>query len=117
MKLFLRPSTSLPIFVLLSFFAVRLSAQNVRSIADQEVARRQLGIAQAQSALTRGRLAMQAKDFAKAHEEYRLALSYLPDSLVSGKERDEAMRQFCDSGVKLAEQRIAQGKYGEAEKI
>ena len=117
MKLFLRPSTSLPIFVLLSFFAVRLSAQNVRSIADQEVARRQLGIAQAQSALTRGRLAMQAKDFAKAHEEYRLALSYLPDSLVSGKERDEAMRQFCDSGVKLAEQRIAEGKYGEAEKI
>ena len=117
MKMFPRPSVSLPIFVLFSFLAVRLSAENVRSIAEHEVARRQLAIAQAQSALTRGRLAKKAKDFARAHEEYRLALSYLPDSLVSGKERDEALREFCDSGVKLAEERIAEGKYGEAEQI
>ncbi len=117
MKMFPRPSVSLPIFVLFSFLAVRLSAENVRSIAEHEVARRQLAIAQAQSALARGRLAKKAKDFARAHEEYRLALSYLPDSLVSGKERDEALREFCDSGVKLAEERIAEGKYGEAEEI
>jgi general secretion pathway protein D len=117
MKMFPRPSVSLPIFVLFSFLAVRLSAENVRSIAEHEVARRQLAIAQAQSALARGRLAKKAKDFARAHEEYRLALSYLPDSLVSGKERDEALREFCDSGVKLAEERIAEGKYGEAEQI
>ncbi len=117
MKMFPRPSVSLPIFVLFSFLAVRLSAENVRSIAEHEVARRQLAIAQAQSALARGRLAKKAKDFARAQEEYRLALSYLPDSLVSGKERDEALREFCDSGVKLAEERIAEGKYGEAEQI
>ena len=60
---------------------------------------------------------MKAKDFAKAHDEFRTAVTFLPDALTTADEHDEAVDGFCESGVKLAEQRIAEGKYGEAEQI
>jgi general secretion pathway protein D len=94
-----------------------LRAQNVRSIAEHEVARRQAAVGQGQAALARGQLAMKAKDFAKAHDEYRAAVTFLPDALTTDHQHAEAVRGFCESGVKLAEQRIAEGKYGEAEQI
>ena len=92
-------------------------AQNVRSIAEREISRRQTGILQGQGALARGRISLEAKDFAKAHDEFRTALSLLPDAVASGDEHDAALKGFCESGVKLAEQRIAEGKYGEAEQV
>ena len=91
--------------------------QNVRRIAEREVARRQAAIVQGQGALARAKLAMQARDFQKAHDEYRVAVSFLPDALATAGQHDEAMQGFCETGVKLAEQRIAEGKYGEAEQI
>ena len=60
---------------------------------------------------------LQAKDFAKAHDEFRVAVNFLPDALTTAAEHDAAVAGFCESGVKLAEQRIAEGKYGEAEQI
>ncbi|MGH8095415.1 MAG: Amuc_1098 family type IV pilus outer membrane protein [Chthoniobacterales bacterium] len=92
-------------------------AQNVRSIAEREIARRQAAVLQGEGALARGQLALKAKDFAKAHDEFRVAATFLPDALTTGDQHDAALRGFCDSGVKLAGQRIAEGKYGEAEQI
>ncbi len=92
-------------------------AQNVQSIAEREIARRQGGVLQGQAALERGNLAMKANDFAHAHDEYRVAVSFLPDALTTADAHDRAVAGFCDSGVALAEQRIAEGKYGEAEQI
>jgi general secretion pathway protein D len=60
---------------------------------------------------------MKAKDFAAAHEEFRTAVTYLPDAVVSGKAHDEAVEGFCKSGVVLAEARIAEGRYADAEAI
>ncbi len=94
-----------------------LAGQNVRSIAEHEVARRQAAVTQGQGALARAELAMQAKDFQKAHDEYRAALSFLPDALTTADQHDAAVKGFCESGVKLAGQRIAEGRYGEAEQI
>ncbi len=91
--------------------------QNVRSIAEHEVSRRQSAVLQGQAALERGKLAREANDFARAHDEFRAAVTFLPDSLVTGGQHDAAMAGFCESGVKLAEQRIAEAKYGEAEQI
>ena len=42
---------------------------------------------------------------------------YLPDAVVSGKAHDEAVEGFCKSGVVLAEARIAEGRYADAEAI
>jgi len=81
------------------------------------VHRRQTGISQGEAALARGQAAMKAKDYAAAHEEFRTAVVYLPDAVVSGKAHDEAVEGFCKSGVVLAEARIAEGRYADAEAI
>jgi general secretion pathway protein D len=107
------------VLILLTFLAGSplIRAQNLRGIAEHEIARRQAAVLEGQAALARGQAAMAAKGFAKAHDEYRAAVTFLPDALTTGNEHDEAVRGFCDSGMKLAEQRIAEGKYGEAEQI
>ncbi|MDQ6808725.1 MAG: type II and III secretion system protein [Verrucomicrobiota bacterium] len=97
--------------------AVAADAQRVDSVAAREVARRQAGVSQGAAALARGQAAMREKNFAGAHEEFRTAVTYLPDAVVSGHAHDEAVSGFCASGIKLAEQRIAEGKHAEAEAI
>ncbi len=92
-------------------------AQNVEGLSQREIARRQAALPGGAQALARGQTAMQAKDYAGAHEEFRVALTYLPDAVVSGKARDQALAGFCESGIKIAEVRVQEGKYNEAEAI
>src|SRR6266446_7235958 len=101
----------------LSLFCSISFAQTPDSVAEREVHRRQTGISQGEAALARGQAAMKAKDYAAAHEEFRTAVVYLPDAVVSGKAHDEAVEGFCKSGVVLAEARIAEGRYADAEAI
>src|SRR5438876_293928 len=106
-------------FVGICFSAVCASsfAQTPDNIAEREVHRRQTGISQGEAALARGQAAMKAKDYGAAHEEFRTAVTYLPDAVVSGKAHDEAVEGFCKSGVVLAQARIAEGRYADAEAI
>jgi general secretion pathway protein D len=92
-------------------------SQNFQGVAEREIQRRQTAIPQGEAALARGKAAMQAKNFTLAHEEFRMAVTYLPDAVVSGKAHDKAVEGFCKSGVTLAELRIAVGRYAEAEAI
>src|SRR5690349_7189882 len=92
-------------------------AQSSDNVAEREVQRRQAAIPQGEAALKRGKSAMKAKDYMLAHEEYKTAVGYLPDAVVSGKAHDEAVEGFCKSGVVLAEARIAEGRYADAEAI
>ncbi|HEX8280714.1 MAG TPA: hypothetical protein VF551_05020, partial [Chthoniobacterales bacterium] len=102
-------------FVLLSTPGLR--AQDVERVAEREIARRQAALPQGNEALTRAQLAMQSKDYARAHEEYRTAVAYLPDAVVSGNAREQAVEGYCESGVKLAQIRVQEGKFVEAEAI
>src|SRR5215469_14477868 len=102
----------------LSLFCASSFAQNDGiSVADREVQRRQAGIPQGEAALARGNAALKAKNYTVAHEEFRSAVAYLPDAVVSGKAHDDAVEGFCKSGVVLAEARIAEGRYADAEAI
>jgi general secretion pathway protein D len=101
----------------LSLFAAASFAQSTETVAEREVHRRQSAIPQGEAALARGKAAMQAKNYTVAHEEFRTAVTYLPDAVVSGKAHDQAVEGFCKSGVTLAEARIAQGDYAGAEAI
>ncbi len=103
--------------LLFTVFGSFAGAQNVRNLAEREVAKRQSAVLQGRGALERGKLALQANDFAKAHDEFRVAVNFLPDALTTADQHDAAVRGFCESGVKLAEQRIAEGKYTEAEQV
>src|SRR6266516_7048497 len=92
-------------------------AQTPDNVAEREVQRRQAGMPQGEAALKRGNSAMKAKNYTLAHEEYKNAVGYLPDSVVSGKAHDEAVDGYCKSGVVLAQARIAHGDYAGAEAI
>src|SRR6266404_1688936 len=92
-------------------------AQAVEDISQREVHRRQTALPQGEAALARGDAAMRAKNFALAYEEFKTAVTYLPDAVVSGKAHDKAIKGFCESGVALAEQRIAENRFAEAEAI
>src|SRR5438477_718798 len=94
-----------------------LRAQNVKVIADREAARRQAHIPRGEEVLARAQSELQAKQYALAHDDFRAALRYLPNSPAAGKSFSAALDGFCESGVKLAEQRMAEGKYEEAELI
>src|SRR6266481_6877714 len=119
-----RPCRLFASFVIFCFILAGLSlvcassfAQTPDSVAEREVQRRKAGISQGEAALARGQAAMKAKDYGAAHEEFRTAVAYLPDAVVSGKAHDEAVEGFCKSGVVLAEARIAEGRYADAEAI
>src|SRR5438552_350382 len=94
-----------------------VQAQSVKNIADREAARRQAHIPRGEEVLTRAQAELEAKQYALAHDDFRTALRYLPNSPAAGKSYSAALDGFCESGVKLAEQRIAEGKYEESELI
>src|SRR5205809_4080590 len=107
-----------------AFFAICLSllcltsfAQTPDNVAEREVQRRQSALPQGEAALARGKTAMKAKNYTLANEEFKTAVGYLPDSVVSGKAHDEAVDGFCKSAVVMAQARIAQGDYAGAEAI
>jgi general secretion pathway protein D len=91
--------------------------QNVDQISKREIERRQAALPRGAAAVARGQAAMQSKNYRLAHDEFRAALNLLPDAVTSEKSHDEALAGFCDSGVKLAEQSVAEGNYPEAESI
>src|SRR5215510_6283073 len=97
------------------FLCATAFAQNADNIAEREVVRRQAGIPQGEAALARGQSALRSKNYSVAYQEFKTAIAYLPDSVVSGKAHDEAAEGICESGTVLAEARIAQGDYAGAE--
>src|SRR5436190_9187293 len=94
-----------------------VQAQNVKNIADREAARRQAHIPRGEEVLARAQSELHAKQYALAHEDFRMALRYLPNSAAAERSYSAALDGFCESGVKLAEQGIAEGKYEESELI
>src|SRR6476661_446099 len=103
--------------ICLSFICVTSFSQTPDSVAEREVQRRQATIPQGEEALARAKSAMKAKNYTLAHEEFRSAVTYLPDAVVSGKAHDQAVDGFCKSGVALAEAWIAEGRNADAEAI
>lgn len=87
-------------------------AQNVETITQREVARRQARVPRGEEALARAQNELRARQFAQSHEDFRIALTLLPAGESS---YSRAMKGFCESGVKLAQQRMADGQYAEAE--
>jgi len=92
-------------------------AQTPDNIAEREVHRRQAVIPEGEAALARGKSAMRARNYTVAYQEFKTAIGYLPDAVVSGKAHDDAAEGVCKSGVVLAEARIAETDYAGAEAI
>ena len=65
-------------------------AQNADNIANREVQRRQAAIPAGEAALARGKTAMSSKNYTVAYQEFKTAVGYLPDAVVSGRAHDDA---------------------------
>src|SRR5947208_2147091 len=100
-----------------SLLALPALAQTPDNIAEREVHRRQAVIPEGEAALARGNSAMRSKNYTVAYQEFKTAIGYLPDAVVSGKAHDDAADGVCKSGTVLAEARIAEGDYAGAEAI
>lgn len=85
--------------------------------AEREIARREAALPRGNEALARGKISMATSNYAQAHEDFRMAVMHLPDAIASGPAHDQAVAGFCESGLKLAEQKVQEGKYAEAEAI
>src|SRR5438309_3538825 len=114
---FSEKSVHLLLILLSSIFCSAVFAQNVDRISKREIERRQAALPRGAEVLARAQSAMRARNYAVAHEEFRSALELLPDAVTSSKAHDEALTGFCESGVKVAEQRIADGNFAEAESV
>ncbi|MGZ4984853.1 MAG: Amuc_1098 family type IV pilus outer membrane protein, partial [Chthoniobacterales bacterium] len=113
--------TSRPFLLLASLLLVSLisplRAQDAQRAAEREIARRDAALPRGTEALARGKASMAQGNYVQAHEDFRVAVAYLPDAVVSGKAHDEAIEGFCKSGLKVAELRVQEGKYNEAEAL
>src|ERR1700719_4362288 len=110
---FLSDSLAQSAFVAVSLFVCLTSfGQNVDRIETREIQRREAAMPHGDEALAAGKQAMAEKNYPLAHEQFRVAVTYLP-----GAGHEDAVTGFCESGIKLAEERIAKAKYAEAESI
>ena len=98
-------------------FCSIVSGQSVDRITKHEAERRQARLPRGVEATARGNAAMKEKNYRLAQDEFRTALNFLPDAVASGNAHDDALTGFCESGIKLAEQDIAEGNYAKAESI
>src|SRR5947208_15862697 len=112
-----RPAVLTAVGAALFILTTAALAQTPDNIAEREVHRRQVTIPEGEAALARGKSAMKAQNYSVAYQEFKTAIGYLPDAVVSGKAHDEAADGVCKTGTVLAEARIAQGDYAGAEAI
>src|SRR5438046_2393076 len=113
-------SALLAISTILSPLATPVQAQydnSVRGVAEREIARRQEGIQVAMQYMQDGDKLMDADKYDEAVDKYQAAVDLLAGGSVTLKLREDAMEKFCEASVKLAELRISQGRYAEAETI
>jgi len=90
---------------------------SIQGIAEREMARRNDSVVRAKQAIEEGDKAMKVKDYEVAVQQYKAAVDALTESPATHDLRCAALDRFCEASVKLAEQRIAEGRYAEAEKV
>ncbi len=90
----------------------------VEAAAERETARRAASVdAAMKGPMAAADAALAENDYEKAFVNYRGVLDFLQPSPLSEKPRERALDRMCSSGVKLAEQRISEGRYSDAENV
>ncbi len=89
--------------------------RGVEGAAQQEIRRRADYERRGKEAIDNGDRAMKDKDYEKATAYFKLACDTIPNSPISRSLYNSALDRFCDASCKLAEQRITEGRYADAE--
>src|SRR6476659_6342520 len=64
-------------------------------------------------AIDAGERALREKDYETAFAQFKLACDNIPNSPNTRGLYNKALSGLCESGIKLAEQRIAEGRYAD----
>jgi general secretion pathway protein D len=104
--------------VVLTFLtALPLLAQNVVSVSDREIVRRQENVLLADKLIAKGDQAVKDKDFETAYVSYLDALDKIPEGTAAAAQRNPAVAKFSDAGISYANFLVQNGRYGDAEKV
>ena len=93
----------------------RGSGRTLSVTAQTEIVRRQNAAVGADEAILRGDSAMIRQDYEQASKEYRSAVDALNEAPATSERRTIAVKKFYNATMKLAEQRIVEGRYLDAE--
>lgn len=87
------------------------------SVADRAVARKEEDMRRAQAYVDAGDAAMKQRDYETAFAQYKAAAYLLTESPVTHHLRGVALDGFEDAACDLAEQRIGEGRYEDAQNL
>ena len=90
---------------------------SVENAVQRELRRRYDYEARGAESIAAGDRAMKDRDYPKAHASYKQAVTLIPNSDNTREPYRKALNKFGNSTVKLAEQRIAEGRYADAELV
>ena len=105
-----------PALVLVSSLGT-MNAQNLGSIADREIVRRQEDLVVAEKLVTKADKAVADKDYEAAYLNYLDALERIPAGEASGSLRSSTLSKFSSASIAYAEHLVATGRYSDAEKV
>ena len=91
------------------------AAGGVQSAAEREISRRQEYENRGGQMIEQGDQMMKARDYEKATAYYKNACDLIPNAYLTQHSYARALQGFCNASCKLAEQRIAEGRYPDAE--
>jgi len=86
-----------------------------QTAAERELARRPDYVRRGEDAMEKGDKAYEEKDYDQAVAQYKLAVDLIPNAANSQRQYHRALDRFAEASVKLAEQRITEGRYQDAE--
>lgn len=107
----------LTVSVLLALSALASHAQQsgAQSAAEREIRRQEAMARHAQDAVNKGNEAMKNHDYETAFAWFKSAVDVLPSSgAATAAVRQEALEGFSSASVKLAQQRISEGRFQDA---
>lgn len=112
----LRPAIFVGLVLLSSGAALQAQEINpaTAGVAEREIARRQEITNRATENLAKGDELMAQADYEGAMAAYKASYDWLPDSVATEVARKQALDKFSKAAVKLAEQRISEGRMADA---
>lgn len=108
------PLATISIAALFAIAPLAVRATDVKTAAEQQEFLAEANVKAAQQAMAEGDKQYKDKHFDVAAGEYQLAVDHLTESPLTHKLRAEALDGFARSSVRLAEQRIDEGRYDDA---
>ena len=92
-------------------------AQNIESMSDKEIVRRQENLLVGEKLIAAGDKAVAEKDYESAYTNYLDALNAIPAGSAAGDLRAKTLSKFTRAALRYAERLIADGRFSDAERV